>query len=115
MLQASNSIAELSGVDPNSLTDAILRSTRPVVLRGLVSRWPMVHAAKDSAKAASNYLRELYRGIPVEAFLAEPKIQGRFFYNDDFSGFNFQTERLNLDAVLDDIERYQNDVEPPTI
>ena len=37
--------------------------------------------------------------------LGAPDIGGRFFYNDDLTGFNFKPVRIKLDAVLDEIAR----------
>lgn len=115
MLQVTKKIAELSGLDPQALPDALLRSTTPVVLRGLVAQWPIVQAAQQSAKAASDYLRGFYRGAPVDAFFGAPKYGGRFFYNEDCTGFNFHPERLPLNAVLDEIERNHANLQPPAI
>ena len=115
MLQVTEKIPELTGLDRNALPDALLRSTTPVVLRGLVADWPVVHAARQSAKAASDYLRGFYRGVLVDAFLGAPTHQGRFFYNADCTGFNFHPERLPLHAVLDEIESHSANPQPPAI
>ena len=36
----------------------------------------------------------------VTAMLGAPDIDGRFFYNEAFDGFNFERQRLRLDAVV---------------
>lgn len=114
-LPTPKALPELHGLDPRALPDELLRSTRPVVLRGLVAQWPLVQAAKQSPQTAANYLRSLYRGAPVDAFFGAPKINGRFFYNDDCTGFNFHPERLPLDAVLSEIEANAGNPQPPAI
>ncbi len=96
-------VAELAHCGPSALPGGALRSTQPWVLRGLVAHWPAVQAARQSPTAAADYLREHYRGEPVVAWFGAPDIGGRFFYNDDFSGFNFRVERLGLEQVLDRI------------
>jgi hypothetical protein len=111
MLQNAEKIRELSDVDARALPAGLLESTEPLVLRGLVSHWPMVRAALESAQAASRYLLGFYRDATVGAMLGPPEIEGRYFYNEDFSGFNFTTERLRLDAVLDEIA--QSSSTPP--
>lgn len=108
-------VREVAGVDPRSIADELLASTEPVVLRGLVDAWPAVQAARTSAAAASTYLRAFYRGATVGAWFGAPEIDGRFFYNEDLSGFNFQPQRLKLDAVLDALERHLGDPRPPAI
>jgi len=115
MLTIANKIREEAGLDPRSLPDSILKSVRPLVLKGLVARWPAVRAGLESPQAASSYLRRFYRDATVGALLGAPEIGGRFFYNESLSGFNFRSVRLKLDTVLDEIERYQNDTKPPSI
>lgn len=110
-----NEMSERSGLDPRAIPDELLRSTQPVVLRGLVSQWPMVQAALQSASAGSAYLRGMYRGAPVDAFYGAPEINGRFFYNDDCTGFNFHPERLSLLSVLAEIESHTQNPRPPAI
>ena len=45
-------------------------------------------------------------------FMGKPGYQGRLFYNEDMTGFNFETVRAKLDKVLDDI-RGQSHAEQP--
>ena len=115
MLASADPVHEIAGIDPQTIAEEILKSTEPVVLRGLVAHWPVVHAGLESAKAGASYLRRFYRDATVGAWLGAPEIEGRFFYSDDMSGFNFQPQRLKLSAVLDDIERHHSDARPPAI
>jgi hypothetical protein len=115
MLATAKPVRELTGLDPQALPDEVLCSTQPLVLKGLVAQWPMVRAAQQSPQAASQYLRGFYQGAVVEAFLGAPEFEGRFFYNGDLTGFNFRTERLKLDAVLDAIDRHASEIQPPGI
>jgi hypothetical protein len=114
MLPPGN-IRELTGIDSRAVPDSVLQSTEPLVLRGLVSHWPLVRAARESAQAASNYLRGFYRDATVGAMLGGPEIEGRFFYNEDLSGFNFKPVKIRLDAVLDEIARHAASEHPPSI
>ena len=115
MLPVSNPIREIEGVGPTTLTDAILQATQPVVIRGLVASWPVVHAGLKSAQAADAYLRRFYRDATVTAMLGAPDIDGRFFYNEDLSGFNFCPVRVRLDVILKELEDHRNDDVPPAI
>ena len=106
---------ELHGLDAQSLSDDLLRSTEPVVLRGLVAAWPAVRAGLASSDGAEHYVRRFYRDATVVAFLGAPQIEGRFFYNEDLSGFNFAPIRARLDAILNEIADHRNDEQPPSV
>lgn len=108
-------IREIGGLTPATLSDAILTSTEPLVLRDLAAGWPMVQAARRSDQAGADYLRRFYRGAPVVAMLGAPEIAGRFFYTEDLSGFNFHLAHARLDQVLAELEDHRDDAVPPTI
>jgi hypothetical protein len=115
MLPAAKPMREIDASSLNGLGDEILRATHPVVLRGLVAAWPMVQAGLQSAQAADEYLRRFYRDATVVAMLGGPETEGRLFYNEDLSGFNFQSVRIKLDTVLGEIAHRSNDEAPPAI
>jgi hypothetical protein len=106
-------IRELEGLNPRALPDEVLASTEPLVLRGLAADWPMVRAALESPAAATAYLRHFYKDATVVVMSGDPAIGGRFFYNDDLSGFNFRTYRTGLDGVLDELARFAGDSNAP--
>jgi len=112
MLASAEPIRELHGVTPSDLNDELLASADPLVLRGLVARWPAVQASGTSANA---YLRRFCRDATVVAMLAPPDIGGRIFYNEDLSGFNFTSVHTRLDQVLHELERHRDNPNPPTI
>jgi hypothetical protein len=115
MLSKPEPIRELTGIDPRALPDHVLESTAPLVLRGLTAEWPMVRAGRESVQAAANYVRQFYKDATVNAMLGAPSIEGRFFYNDDLTGFNFKSVRIKLDTVLDEIARHHAAEKPPAI
>ena len=111
----ANAIREVVGADPRALPAELLSSSTPVVLRSLVSSWPAVQAGLGSEKGAAQYLREFYRDATVVAFLGAPEIEGRFFYNENLSGFNFCPVRARLDQILGELADHRNDAAPPAI
>ena len=115
MLPAPRPIREIAGLTPRDLGPEILESTEPLLLRGLVGSWPMVEAARRSGAEADAYLRRFYRGATVGAMLGPPEIAGRFFYNEDLSGFNFAPVQVRLDKVLLELERYCGKEAQPAI
>jgi len=115
MAPAAKPVRELTGLRPADLGPAILASTEPLLLRGLVTDWPVVAAARTSPQAAIAYLRRWYVDATVNAMLGAPGIDGRFFYNEALDGFNFQSMRVRLDAVLGELEKHLANPTPPAI
>lgn len=107
-------VREVTGATPAALTDAILGATEPVVLRGLTAAWPVVKASLRSQREGIAYLRGFYKDEVVRAMIGAPEIGGRYFYNDDLSGFNFNAANVRLDAILDKLLEHLDDPGAPT-
>lgn len=95
------------------LPEGLLEAAEPVVLRGLVAHWPMVEAARRSDRAAVDYLRQCWRGEAVAIMTGPPEIDGRFFYNDEFTGYNFGRQDAPLPAALEALLELRGDPRPP--
>jgi len=115
MLPSAKPIRELPGVTPSDLTGGVLASKEPLVLRGLVARWPAVQAGRNGAASADAYLRRFCRDATVVAMIAPPDVGGRIFYNEDLSGFNFTSVHTRLDHVLAELARHRDNARPPAI
>ena len=74
----------------------------------------MVRRAKQGAHEALADIRGYYRDKPVSLFLGAPEIKGRFFYNEDLTGFNFIQMDANLNDVFKKLVEYEHEKEPPT-
>ncbi len=114
MLSIKKTIKQISGCNPNMIPEHVLNSTEPLVLKGLVKDWPLTKAGIASDIKADAYIRQFYQNTPIGAFYGTPDIKGRFFYNDDFSGFNFQKVQQPLDTILDKIHQHSKDACPPS-
>jgi hypothetical protein len=95
--------------------DSVLCSAEPVVLRGLVSQWPAVAGQAQDPDAALEALLKCYSGRPVSTFLGEAEINGRFFYNEDLTGFNFLQLEARLDDVIHKLKEQRSDRGAPAI
>jgi hypothetical protein len=100
MRPTTNQIEQIENCTPNSISDDVFASSRPLLLKGLVANWPIVEAAHQSDEAAANYIRRFDQGIPLIAYEGEAENKGRIFYNKDFTGFNFERTRQPLEQVL---------------
>jgi hypothetical protein len=115
MLPPAAPLAELTGLDRHALSEELLRASEPCVLRGLVADWPAVAAAREGDAAIGRYLLGFYRGEPVRAFVGPAEHGGRFFYNDDLSGFNFRIASERLDNVLTSLATHRQSANSPAI
>jgi len=94
----------LEGLQPDALPlEALVAAGEPVVLRGIARDWALVQAGLRSTQEALAYLRGFDAGLPVQYSYGGPEIEGRPFYNDDFTQLNFEVRRGPLTQVLDEI------------
>lgn len=91
--------ASLADLSP----DALLADGRPTIFRGLAADWPLVQAGARGSADAIAYLKRFDAGRPVVGYTGDPAIGGRFFYREDWSGLNFDAQRVELSAYLDRI------------
>ena len=94
---------EIAGSDLRScgqFVREVVHPCRPVVIRGLVSGWPVVQCAQASLHAFNDYLLTFDVGGQMEAFFGDPAIRGKYYYTDDLHGFNFERRQMRLAAAL---------------
>ena len=95
--------------------DARLRgATKPFVVRGLVSDWPLVKAGRESGRSARDYLIAHARRVPFTVSVGARQSAGRLFY-DDALGMNFQTVRAPLAEVFARIDVTETEAQPQPI
>ena len=105
----------LEGLQPDALPlEALVAAGEPVVLRGIARDWALVQAGLRSTHEALAYLRGFDAGVPVQYSFGGPEIEGRPFYNDDFTRLNFEVRRGRLTQVLDEIADTLDAPKPPT-
>ena len=115
MNQKLQPIPEWHNVDERTFREEIVAPHRPAVLRGFVKHWPVVQHGLRSPASVCNYVKSFDNGTPVNAIMTRPEVQGRGFYNDDMSGFNFIRNRLPVSAVIDQLMRYAGGHNPPSV
>jgi hypothetical protein len=99
-LAGARPVREYDGADRRLLDEVIRPGRRPAVLRGAARDWPAVQAARRSDADAVAYLKRFLHPRPVGAIVGQPEIQGRFFYSDDMTGFNFTRGLSPLEPFL---------------
>ncbi|MCQ8184721.1 cupin-like domain-containing protein [Parvularcula maris] len=109
------SVREVKGPYDGAVPEEITALNEPVILRGLVSHWPAVEAARSSDQEIRFYLRrfEGQGAFPVAA--GPPELGGRIFYSDRFDGENVQRGQAPLGEILDRVLHFGSQDEPPLI
>jgi hypothetical protein len=87
-------------VDPDVFRRDVAEPCRPVVIRDLVSAWPVVRRATQSPANFQDYLSQFDAGKVAEVFIGEPRIAGKYYYNEELTGFNFERERASFTDAL---------------
>lgn len=97
-------VRELGSVelhDDEVFRNLVLEPCQPVVLRGLVADWPSVAAGRQGAGSLSSYLDQFDIGSRVGVFRAPSALDGKFFYNEAMSGFNFDRSMMALREAIE--------------
>lgn len=97
----------VDGCEAGRIPDHVFASDRPLLLKGLVAHWPAIGHCSDSLSATTDYLSRFWSGTPVTVYVGEPDIDGRFFYTDDFTSFNFKSGTAPLPVVLQKLAEEQ--------
>lgn len=92
---------EWSGVGLDSLLDD---AREPFVLRGFVADWPLVAAAKRSARDVRRYLLDHARDRPFMVSIGPPGHDGRLFYDHDMA-MNFRAGTGKLTDIFAGIDK----------
>lgn len=89
--------------DTQQFCREIMEPCRPVILRGAFMGWPVVEAAGESPEALRDYLARFASDLKAQAFVGDPGIRGRYSYDDNHEGFNFERVEMGVLEALDRI------------
>tara|TARA_R110001606_G_scaffold169821_1_gene314962 strand:+ start:2785 stop:3816 length:1032 start_codon:yes stop_codon:yes gene_type:complete len=94
----------IEGLAPDAIPYGdLIREETPTILKGVAKDWPLACKGRESPEAAMAHLLSFYQGRPVVGYSCPPEIHGRYFYNDDVTGLNFERGRGLLGDYLDRI------------
>ena len=102
-------------VDLKTFREQIEPAGKPVLLKGIVSHWPAVQAARESPRALADYLRGFDRGRTPNIIELPAEAKGHIFYREDMSGLNFTRYAGSIGATLDRLLSLFEDPNPVTI
>jgi len=99
-------MAKVKTVNITTLTDFLAEPNNlstPIIFKGLVKDWPICKLSTKSDDDAVNYISQFYQGMAVGTGCCDAEFEGRLFYNDDFSGFNFKRKTTDLISFFDQL------------
>lgn len=108
-------LPEFEAIEAGTFHEEIAPARRPCVLRGIAAHWPAVQAGRASPAAFAAYLKRFDQGRPVETWLGRTDIAGRFFYDQDASGFNFERRPQPIAETLDQLAARADRREAPPL
>ena len=109
-------MTEVSGLSRARFEQDVVPAYQPVVIRGLVSHWPLVEHANAGLEAVLRYLDAFANpGQTVDALLARPSPERSFSYRASQDGFNFAHEKRDLAAIFEQLWRYSHFEDPPCL
>ena len=105
----------IEGLAPDAIPyEELIREETPTILKGVAKDWPLARAGRESPEAAMAHLLSFYQGRPVVGYTCPPEIKGRYFYNEDVTGLNFERGRVQLGDYLDRVRAHLGDPDTPS-
>lgn len=111
----TNGIREVKAQNNSGLESALLQANEPWVARGFADSWPSVKYSQTSDKDFLSYIDSCYRGAPITAIVAEAHHEGRYFYNEDLTDFNFYPLKTSLDKFITQLIALESQTNAPSV
>ena len=108
-------VAEVRDIAAADLSDELLASDQPLVLRGLVEEWPAVKHGRNSTDRIVEYLQGFDSEKVVTALFMPPEAAGRIFYKEDMTAFNFEYRRMALGDAMQQVRSHVDLPSPPSL
>jgi hypothetical protein len=112
MVNIPAQMPERFGVTRSEFETEIMPAGQPVIMRGLVADWPILAASTESTDALAAYLKKFESGSKLNTMITRPHEKGRYFYNADMTGFNFEKREIGLSTIIDKLLEIAGDKEP---
>ena len=114
-MASKNTLHELLECSPDNIPKEVFTSDSPILIKNLIQSWPSVVASKKSPVESLEYLKKFGNDELYTVFFGEPEINGRVFYNDDCSDFNFQVLGSSLNQLSSVLTKHIGDDKAPMI
>lgn len=115
MVQISNKTPAWDNMSPDHFRQEIIPQYRPAIFRQYVKNWPAIKKGKESCQALADYIKSFDHGHAVTTYVGAPTIKGRFFYQDDMQGINFERVSEKLSDSINKILSQVNEPNPMAV
>lgn len=105
----------IKDIDAKDFSLKEFNSSMPLVIRNIVSHWPLVQESKKSDDACLRYVMSYYNGAPIVSFLNSQSSTNSFSYSDDLSKLNFNKVSTTLDNIIKKLAAGLNQEQVETI
>jgi len=82
------------------VADELERLDAPLVYRGAAEHLPLVAAGRESVEVAQKLIASYSKGEPVKAARVPASADGRIYYDESLTGFNYQGGSVSLDTLF---------------
>ena len=81
--------------------ESIVPLYQPAILKNIVSDWEVIKLVQQSPTALGNYRHQAtYQYPPVELFVGDPEIAGRYSYGTSVDEYNFKRVKTDFQNVV---------------
>lgn len=108
-------VSEWTNVDSKVFESEIAPLYQPAILKGFVKDWPAVEVGARSAESMMDYIVQYDTGEPSETFIGDASIKGKFFYDNEMNGYNFERVNEPLTSSINRIRGSLYDEVSPSI
>ena len=116
MAEIARKTQVIEGLAPDRIPVVeLLEAGQPAILKGLARDWPLVRSGLESSASVIAYLKRFCGPAPVTVFVGRPEIAGRFFYNDEITGFNYKAGKAPLAETLDRLHAQLGSTDSPSL
>lgn len=115
MVQHLKKVQEWHPVSREEFQQDVVPLYRPAVIRGYFKHWPAVIKQQESVAALARYIGSFDQQKNVVTYCGAPDIQGRFFYQPDMQGFNFERISEKFSEAFDRILSHVDNPNPPSV
>lgn len=109
------SVNTVPTLTPDQFREQVIPAYQPVIIRQYARDWPAVKKQQESPEALARYLQGFDQGKDIITYTGDPAIQGRFFYQEDLEGFNFERTQEPFTTAIDKILEQIDQPNPPSI